>query len=77
MTAFEEIIQLTEKLSPEEKKHLVTYLNVSLNMTNDPELDAYKAMPWADFLALTYGSLADDPIERNQPFYPDERDEIE
>jgi hypothetical protein len=22
----------------------------------------------------TYGMFADDPIERNQPFYPDERD---
>lgn len=25
----------------------------------------------------TYGSLADDPIERNQPPYPDVRDELE
>lgn len=25
----------------------------------------------------TYGSLADDPIERNQPSHPDVRDEIE
>lgn len=25
----------------------------------------------------TYGSLADDPIERNQPLHPDARDEIE
>lgn len=25
----------------------------------------------------TYGSMADDPIERNQPLYPDVRDEIE
>jgi hypothetical protein len=25
----------------------------------------------------TYGSLADDPIERDQPLYPDVRDEIE
>ncbi len=25
----------------------------------------------------TYGSLADDPIERNQPPFPDVRDEIE
>lgn len=66
-----------KKLSHEEKKHLVNYLNTSLNLTDDPELEAYKTMPWADFLALTYGSLADDPIERNQPLYPDVRDEIE
>ncbi len=77
MTVFEEIIQLTEKLSIEEKKHLMLYLNTALNATNDPELEAYKTMPWTDFLALTYGSLADDPIERNQPLYPDIRDEIE
>jgi hypothetical protein len=25
----------------------------------------------------TYGSFADDPIERNQPLHPDVRDEIE
>ncbi len=25
----------------------------------------------------TYGSFADDPLERNQPLYPDVRDEIE
>lgn len=25
----------------------------------------------------TYGSMADDPIERNQPLHPDVRDEIE
>ncbi len=25
----------------------------------------------------TYGSMADDPIERNQPEYPDVRDEID
>lgn len=25
----------------------------------------------------TYGSIADDPLERNQPLYPDSRDEVE
>jgi hypothetical protein len=32
---------------------------------------------WRAFLDETAGSLADDPIERNQPPYPDVRDEIE
>jgi hypothetical protein len=32
---------------------------------------------WRAFLEATAGSLADDPIERNQPLYPDVRDEIE
>jgi hypothetical protein len=75
MTVFEEIIQLTDHISAEEKRHLIAYLNASL--TDDPELEAYKTMPWEQFLSLTYGSLADDPIERNQPLYPDIRDEIE
>lgn len=75
MTVFEEIVQLTERISPEEKRHLIAYLSASL--IDDPELEAYKTMPWEQFLALTYGSLADDPIERNQPMMPDKRDEIE
>lgn len=28
------------------------------------------------YFEQTYGILADDPIERSQPFYPDVRDEI-
>ena len=32
---------------------------------------------WRAFVEATAGSLADDPIERNQPPYPDARDEIE
>jgi hypothetical protein len=32
---------------------------------------------WRAFIEATAGSLADDPIERNQPLYPDVRDEIE
>ncbi|MCD4686472.1 MAG: hypothetical protein K8S97_11110 [Anaerolineae bacterium] len=31
---------------------------------------------WADFVNATYGSLADDPIERPAPLPPDVRDEI-
>ena len=41
------------------------------------EIEAYKHIPWDQFLDLTYGSLTDDPIERNQPLTPDVRDEIE
>lgn len=41
------------------------------------EPEDYKYMSWEQFIDLTYGSLADDPIERDQPLEPDIRDEIE
>jgi hypothetical protein len=75
MSTYEEAIHLAERLTLAEKARLLEYLSASLK--HDLELEAYKHMPWQQFLDLTYGSLADDPIERNQPPYPDVRDEIE
>lgn len=75
MTTFEEAIQLTSQLSLIEKVRLLEHLSMSLKQ--DIEVEGYKHMPWEQFVNLTYGSLADDPIERNQPLQPDVRDEIE
>ena len=75
MTFYEEAVQLTDRMTLAEKILLLEYLSASLKQ--DIETEAYKHMPWEQFLELTYGSLADDPIERNQPLYPDVRDEIE
>lgn len=75
MTTYEEAIQLTRKLSLAEKVRLLERLSTSVK--HDLELEAYKHIPWNQFLELTYGSLADDPIERNQPLQPDVRDDIE
>jgi hypothetical protein len=75
MTIYEEALQLTSKLSLVEKVKLLEHLSVALKQ--DLETEAYKQMPWEQFIELTYGSLADDPIERNQPLQPDVRDEIE
>jgi hypothetical protein len=75
MTFYEEAVQLTNRMTLAEKVLLLEYLSASLKQ--DIETEAYKHMPWEQFLELTYGSLADDPIERNQPLYPDVRDEIE
>jgi hypothetical protein len=74
MTFYEEAVQLTNRMTLAEKVLLLEYLSASLKQ--DIETEAYKHMPWEQFLELTYGSLADDPIERNQPLYPDVRDEI-
>ena len=75
MTNYEEAIQLTNRMTLAEKVLLLEHLSAVLKQ--DIETEAYRHMPWEQFLELTYGSLADDPIERNQPLYPDVRDEIE
>lgn len=75
MTLVDEAIQLTNRLTLAEKARLMEHLSAA--MRHDLELAAYKHMPWEQFLDLTYGSLAHDPIERNQPLEADVRDEIE
>ena len=75
MTAYEEAIQLTGRLTLVEKVQLLEHLSAALK--HDLEIEAYKHIPWEQFLDLTYGSLADDPIERNQTLQPDIGDEIE
>jgi hypothetical protein len=75
MTAYEEAVQLTDHMTLVEKVRLLEYLSTALK--HDLEVEAYKHIPWDQFLNLTYGSLAHDPIERNQPLQPDVRDEIE
>ncbi len=73
MTVYEEAIQLTNRLTLAEKVLLLEHLSTVLKQ--DLEIEAYKHIPWEQFLDLTYGSLADDPIERDQPLAPDVRDE--
>ena len=75
MTIYEEAVQLTARMTLVEKVRLLEYLSQALK--EDIETEAYRHMPWEQFIDLTYGSMADDPIERNQPLHPDVRDEIE
>lgn len=75
MNSYDEAVQLTNRLTLVEKVRLLEHLSTSLK--HDLEVEAYKHIPWEQFIDLTYGSLADDPIERNQPLYPDVRDELE
>jgi hypothetical protein len=74
MSLYEEAIEITRRLNLIEKARLLEYLSATLK--HDIELEAYKNMPWEQFVELTYGSLADDPIERHQPLLPDVRDII-
>jgi hypothetical protein len=75
MTLYEEAVQLTKQMSVVEKVRLLEHLSTALK--HDLEVEAYRHIPWDQFLDLTYGSLAHDPIERNQPLVPDQRDTIE
>lgn len=75
MNVYEQVIELTHHMTLVEKVRLLEYLSSALK--GDIETEGYRHMPWEQFVDRTYGSLADDPIERNQPPYPDARDEIE
>ncbi len=75
MVAYEQVATLADQLTLAEKVRLLERLSTAVK--HDLELEAYKHIPWEQFIDLTYGSLADDPIERDQPLYPDVRDEIE
>ena len=37
-------------------------------LKRDMEIERYRHMPWEQFIELTYGSLADDPIEWDESF---------
>lgn len=75
MTRYEELAQLTERLTLSEKARLIEHLSASLQ--HDLEIEAFKRMPWEHFIDLTYASLADDPIERGEQPPIEVRDEIE
>lgn len=75
MTVFEKAVELTKRMTLAEKVSLLEHLSSALKQ--DLETEAYRHIPWEQFIAITYGSLANDPIERNQPTTFDVRDEIE
>ena len=75
MTLYEDALQLTNRMSLLDKVRLMEHLSSMLKY--DLEVEAFKHIPWDQFIDLTYGSLADDPLERQQPLQADIRDEIE
>ena len=75
MTTYEQAVKITNRMTLSEKVRLLEHLSTVLKQ--DIETEAYKQMPWEQFIDLTYGSLSDDPIEREQPLTMDIRDEIE
>lgn len=62
MTTYERVVTLTDQLSVVDKVRLLEHLSAGLK--DDLALEAFRRMPWHEFIERTAGSLADDPIER-------------
>jgi hypothetical protein len=62
MTLYDQVVTLTERLSLVDKARLLEYLSTGLK--HDLEVEAFRRMPWHEFIERTAGSLADDPIGR-------------
>jgi hypothetical protein len=75
MTSYDEAVTVTEKLTLAEKARLVEHLSASLR--HALEVEAYKRMPWNEFIERTAGILADDPIERPAQLPLEQREPLE
>jgi hypothetical protein len=75
MTLYDETVTLADQLSLSEKIRLIEHLSAA--MLNDLEVQAFRQMPWQEFVDKTAGILADDPIERPQQLSLEEREPLE
>ncbi len=65
-------------LNAEVRKELNrSYKRAVARLVQDVETQSYRHLPWEKFLDLTYGILADDPIERPRVEEPGLQDELE
>lgn len=62
MANITQILREANNLSVADKAEVIEQLSASLR--RDLEIEAFKRMPWQEFLKQTSGSLADTPIER-------------
>ena len=60
-SALMEVVRAMHRLTLEEKAQLLEYLSRALQY--GIRLEKYKDLSWEEFVDMTYGSLADDPIE--------------
>lgn len=82
--AFKSLSQLMQKISAQadfdcldagvRKELRRSYERAVAKLLRDIETETFRQMPWDMFLDLTYGSLADDPIERPETLEPDTTD---
>ncbi len=65
-SALMDVVQAMHKLTLEEKAQLLEYLSRALQYGIRRE--SFKDVSWEEFIDMTYGSLADDPIELPERF---------
>lgn len=70
-----EVVAAMHKLTLEEKAQLLEYLSRALQYGIRRE--AFKDVSWEEFIDMTYGSLADDPIELPERFKHREAESLE
>lgn len=75
MTNYEQVSQMAAKLSLAEKLRLIEALSASLR--RELEIEAFRRMPWHEFVERTAGLLEDDPIERPAQLQFEEREPLE
>jgi hypothetical protein len=75
MTLYDEVVTVIDQLTLAEKARLVEHLSTALR--HALEVEAYKRMPWDEFIERTAGILADDPIERPEQLPLEEREPLE
>jgi hypothetical protein len=72
---YEEIVKQADQLTLTEKARLIEHLSAAVR--HDLEVEAFRRMPWQEFIDRTAGSLADDPIERPPQLPLEEREPLE
>lgn len=75
MNRYDEVVALADQLSLVEKVRLLEHLSAA--MRHDLEIEAFRRMPWHEFIERTAGILADNPIERPAQPPLDEREALE
>jgi len=75
MNIYDEVVGKADQLSLAEKMRLMEHLSTA--MRHDLEVEAFRRMPWQEFIERTAGILADDPIERPPQLPVEERDALE
>ena len=75
MMNYDMVVVLADQLTMAEQTQLIEH--ISGRRREELGAEAFKRMPYEQFINITYGGFSDEPLERNQPPSPDVQDEIE
>ncbi len=81
MNTYDQVIQLTNRMTLREKARLLEYLSTALRHDLDeaqsqPEVESARLRTWRATVEHTAGALANDPIERPPQGNYEQRDTI-